>query len=86
MHEYGHTFDSRRFGPLYLVYPGIPSLLSAAFSKPITTLIYSHDIRWYEMSANNHAADYFSTYYGVDWSSDPHYIHPNHTIEDFYPR
>ncbi len=30
MHEFGHTFDSERFGPLYLPVVGISSALSAS--------------------------------------------------------
>ncbi|RME27589.1 MAG: hypothetical protein D6798_04230 [Deltaproteobacteria bacterium] len=32
-HEYGHTVQSRRFGPLYLLVVGLPSLSRAAYSR-----------------------------------------------------
>ena len=44
MHEYGHTFDSRLFGPLYLPAIGIPSASGAS---------------WTEIRANRHAKRYF---------------------------
>ncbi len=53
MHEFGHTFDSKIFGPLYLFAVGIPSLLGA---------------NWTEIRANQHAKRYFGRHYGVDWS------------------
>lgn len=46
--------------------------------------IKTHDFRWYEMSANQHAARYFSLYYGVDWNR-PFGLNPGTTIETFYP-
>lgn len=46
----GHTWDSQRFGPLYLFVIGIPSLFHAAFSKcPCYYDFYTE--RW----ANKHA-------------------------------
>lgn len=52
MHEYGHTFDSQLFGPLYLPVVGIPSASGA---------------RWTEIRANRFAANYFKKYYRVEW-------------------
>lgn len=51
MHEYGHTFDSRRNGWLYYFKIGIPS---------------SRGARWTEIRANVFAAQYFAQF-GVDW-------------------
>lgn len=53
MHEYGHTFDSRLFGPLYLPVIGLPSALGAD---------------WTEIRANRHAEKYFRENYGVNWA------------------
>jgi len=79
MHEYGHTFDSQRFGMSYLLAIGIPSLISASSASHVDGEPYgvtTHDFRWYEMRANRNAATYFSKYYGVDWS----------IYETMYPR
>lgn len=79
MHEYRHTFDGQNFGPLYLPIIGLPSAISAETSRSIGGGLSSHDIRWYERSANKHAARYFGRYFGIDWSSyEPPY--------DGYPR
>ncbi len=67
MHEYGHTFDSQIFGSFYLPIVGLPSLISAASSRPLNGGISTHSIRWYERNANKHAARYFGKHYGVDW-------------------
>lgn len=53
MHEYGHQFDSRLFGPLYLFAVGIPSAAGA---------------EWTELRANRFGARYFGREYGVDWT------------------
>ena len=84
MHEYGHTIDSRRYGPAYLFAIGIPSLISASSNKkatwtsPITgktNTTLKHSIRKYEMRANRNADNYFYQNYGVNWIS----------YEDKYP-
>ena len=84
MHEYGHTIDSHRYGPLYLFAIGVPSLFSAQFSPQVswtsaitgrTWTTSKHRIREYEMRANRNAKDYFSRYYGVNWD----------IFEDRYP-
>jgi hypothetical protein len=70
MHEYGHTFDSQIFGPLYLPVVGLSSALSAsrAVFDPLTGGS-THDTHWTERRANRHAARYFEKYYpGVNWS------------------
>ncbi|MFQ3576990.1 MAG: RHS repeat-associated core domain-containing protein [Cytophagales bacterium] len=79
MHEYGHTFDSQIFGPTYLYVIGIPSLTSAATSRPMNNQPNNthHDFRWYEMRANRHAARYFRNKgRGVDWESDHEELFP----------
>lgn len=49
-HEYGHTTDSHKFGPLYLFIVGIPSILNAWFN--FTECYYS----WFpEKWANKNA-------------------------------
>ncbi|MEO1022911.1 MAG: RHS repeat-associated core domain-containing protein [Bacteroidota bacterium] len=86
MHEYGHTFDSQIFGPLYLPVVGLPSLISAATSRQVPgepPLVTTHDFRWFEMSANRHAARYFGRHYSVDWNTP---IWRGWTYETFYPR
>ena len=77
MHEYGHTFDSRIYGIFFLPLIGLPSLISAATAKPVagTKGVLTHDFRWYELSANRHAAHYFKKYYSFDWK----------VFEDLYP-
>ena len=60
MHEYGHTFQSRAWGPLYLGVVAVPSAKSFAAKKKMDGYnITTHKFRWYEMSANRHAARYF---------------------------
>ena len=99
MHEYGHTFDSRRFGPLYLPVVGLPSLVSAANDESLNDPpFHTHGDYWAEKRANRHAEKYFSKYYGVDWDAQ----HPDgkwkwkyddkgkryryyYTIRDYYP-
>lgn len=68
LHEYGHTFQSQRWGPLYLLVVGLPSLFSAATARPIGRGLTSHSLRWYEQQANRYAAQYAATHYGIDWS------------------
>lgn len=85
MHEFGHTFDSRRFGPIYLLAIGLPSLYSAATIKQVPNEpdgVTTHDFRWYEMRANRHARDYFGANYGVDWENRPMRVG---TYETYYP-
>jgi len=72
MHEYGHTFDSRIWGPFYLLAIGAPSLISANNSQRIyknglsTT---THRIKWYERSASRNAKIHFRKY-GVIWDDE----------------
>ena len=69
MHEYGHTFDSRLFGLLYLPVIGSQSLLSASKHEKYHKDGYytsTHAIKWYERSASRHAKRFFSKY-GVIW-------------------
>jgi len=68
MHEYGHTFQSERYGIGYLFGVGIPSLFSAKSD--------GHDDRAYEKQANRWARRYFDNHYKgrVDWSQ---YLDPN---------
>jgi len=81
MHEYGHSFDSKRFGPMYLFGIGLPSLASAYKSKkpirewngkPVSNPynLYPHDIYWTELRANSKAKEYFEKYYDIDWEKD----------------
>ena len=68
MHEYGHTFDSRKYGPAYLFEIGIPSAISASNSERteangITTT--THKLFWTEQRASLNAYYYFNKNYGV---------------------
>ena len=71
-HEYGHTFDSHIWGPLYLPVIGAPSIISANNSQPIyhngiwTT---THRLKWYERRASRKAKKYFGKY-GVIWNEN----------------
>ncbi|MBC7382363.1 MAG: hypothetical protein H7296_05120 [Bacteroidia bacterium] len=81
MHEYGHTFDSMRFGILYLPVPGLASLISAyrnVYNK--ATGICTHDSYWTERRANRFAARYFKRC-GINWTD---YDTPNRFA--YYPR
>jgi hypothetical protein len=80
MHEYGHTIDSRNWGPVYLYGVGIPSLNSVSKNKLIVKQdaqgndlnpyqLWTHDVFWTEMRANRLAKKYFQ-YYGFDWEKD----------------
>lgn len=84
MHEYGHKFQGRIFGPFYLIIIGIPSLLSSYFSKQAPDEISgvtTHDFKPWEMGANRNAARYFRKY-GIDWERDRY---RGMTIETYYP-
>ena len=59
-HEFGHTADSQRFGWTYLIFIGLPSLMSALGKG-------NHDVFWTEIRANRHARRYFGKYYSIAW-------------------
>ena len=63
MHEFGHTGDSQRFGPLYLPVIGLTSLISAMGKG-------DHNSYWTEMRANRHAKKYFGKRYGIEWREE----------------
>ena len=63
MHEYGHVLQSMSLGASYLFVVGLPSIVSAAVNDS-----EGHRNFYTETSANRLASDYFSQYYGVDWS------------------
>ena len=68
MHEYGHYLQSQQLGLHYLVYIGIPSLISAATAQKQKNPPFStHSKMWFEKSANRKAKDYFSKNYNVIW-------------------
>ena len=47
-HEYGHTISSRRWGPLYLIVIGLPSLLGNIFDRIFhKSWKYSDSCEWY---------------------------------------
>lgn len=55
MHEMGHTFDSQRLGPFYLLVVGIPSLWSASRKKAS----WRHNDFYPERWADRNALRYF---------------------------
>jgi hypothetical protein len=73
MHEYGHTIQSRFWGPAYGLFiapvSGMDMLLGG--QKPASTLFYTrHDLRWYERQANRYAATYFGNEYDIVWNHE----------------
>ena len=47
-HEYGHSIDSRRWGPLYLLVIGLPSLLGNIYDRIFhKKWKYSDSCEWY---------------------------------------
>ncbi len=47
-HEYGHSVDSRRLGPLYLIVIGLPSLLGNIYNRIFhSNWKYSDSCEWY---------------------------------------
>lgn len=76
MHEYGHYIQSQRWGPLFLLAVGLPSLVSASFDRRIPNDPYNastHDYFWTEYHANRNAARYFYLYYGTTWDEKKGY-------------
>ncbi|NII25714.1 hypothetical protein HB364_11510 [Pseudoflavitalea sp. X16] len=71
MHEYGHTFQSQRWGILYPFVVMIPSALSVSNQADIPGFpgLTTHDIRAFEMAANRFAADYFGRHFGINWNN-----------------
>lgn len=61
MHEFGHTFDSQRFGWVYLLVIGLPSLMSTLGKG-------DHKVFWTETRANCHAKRYFGKHYSIAWN------------------
>ena len=79
MHEYGHTFDSRKFGLAYLFTIGIPSAISADNSSKENG--NNHRWFWTELRANNAAKDYFEkNYNNINWS-----LYEDIYSTDYYP-
>ena len=47
-HEYGHSIDSRRYGPIYLLVIGLPSLLGNIYDRIFhRKWKYSDSCEWY---------------------------------------
>ena len=63
MHEYGHTIQSKRWGPLYLFSIGIPSGISQLLDI-WEWGGHDHDYFYSEIWANRNALKYFSETYG----------------------
>ena len=74
MHEYGHSIDSKRYGPTYLPVVGLFSLISASGNGIETSLEgfprWLHNSYWTETSANRNASEYFGVHGGVSWLTD----------------
>ena len=60
LHEFGHSFDSRLFGWLYLFVIGIPSLFSAMGKG-------NHNVFWTEKRANRKVSRYATKNLAVNW-------------------
>lgn len=58
-HEYGHSLQSRLFGPLYLTHVGLPSLIGSGLED---IGINDHSREWYETQANRMAFRYFNNH------------------------
>lgn len=68
MHEYGHTIQSKRWGPLYLFSIGLPSLVSQWFNN-MNWFEHDHNYFYSEIWANRNALIYFSDEYGaINWN------------------
>lgn len=64
MHEYGHTIQSKRWGPLYLLSIGLPSLISGAAHDGEN---HNHHYFYTEVWANRRAQKHFSDLYNTEW-------------------
>jgi hypothetical protein len=65
VHEYGHYIQSQRWGPLYLLSIGLPSLQSTIQqTNSFNPKVPLHRNRWFEAGASRNAANYFDKYYG----------------------
>ncbi len=81
LHEYGHTLQSQMLGISYLFIVGIPSLVSAANSKPLKGNLEgkkNHDFFYTETWANRLASWYFYKYYGIVLDENTLPLHGNH--------
>ena len=58
IHEYGHSVQSKIWGPLYLPIPGLFS-----FGSAITNTYSQHNQYWTEVWANTYSKQYLNTYY-----------------------
>jgi hypothetical protein len=88
MHEYGHTLDSKGWGPLYILAIGLPSGINILGNeyiyewdgKPVNNPngLYIHDVYWTEIRANKRAAKYFKKHYGIDWEK----LYPDYPLKN----
>lgn len=58
MHEFGHTIQSKIWGPMYLPIPGLLSLRSS-----IVNIYNDHNKYWVEVWANTHMRDYLKKHF-----------------------
>jgi len=86
-HEFGHTIQSRLYGPLYLTSVGLPSLIGSGLND---IGWHSHDDEWNEIQANRMAYDFFTkfepaaldkTQGGVPWDNG---VCPKDYVIDWY--
>jgi len=63
VHEYGHYIQSQRWGPLYLLSVGLPSIQSTTHITGNPNAPRHRD-RWFEARASRNAANYFDKHYG----------------------
>ncbi len=75
LHEFGHTLQSQKFGPLYLLVVGLPSLVSCSvlrwcgkiIARKNGRAVSRHNIQWFEIQANRMSARFFKKKYGIGW-------------------
>ena len=73
MHEYGHLYQGRNYGPLYLPYIGLKSIGSASKSNEEV----DHIRQWYEVEASYYGKRYFVNKYGPQvWTPLMEYYNP----------
>ena len=73
MHEYGHLYQGRNYGPLYLPYIGLKSIGSASKSNEEV----DHIRQWYEVESSYYGKRYFVNKYGPQvWTPLMEYYNP----------
>ena len=81
LHEYGHYIQSQKFGPRYLPFFALPSIISAGFFNS------RHDGFYTEQGANYYGNEYRAKYYpGVIWNTKFGLDTPNNFLDEFLLR